>query len=93
MSKQQTNHDNILQVDSPVGKHIQTEISSVSTTRKRKLLHTQLLSQMDLNLFVAPSDLFDLKLIKHLERIKINLEFLVVDKLPFEVIVGEKRHA
>jgi hypothetical protein len=54
MSKRQTNHDNALQVDtlqvdSPGRKHTQTETSSGSTTRKRKLLHTQLLSQMDLN--------------------------------------------
>ena len=40
--------------------------------------------------FVAPSDSFDLNLIKTLKQIKINLEFLVVDKLPFEVIVGRK---
>jgi len=40
--------------------------------------------------FIAPSDSFKLNLIKNLEQLKINLDFLIVDKLPFEVIIGRK---
>ena len=36
------------------------------------------------------SDSFDLNLIKNLEHLKLNLDFLIVDKLPFEVIIGRK---
>ena len=47
LSDSQTDHHTPLQVESPVG--IQTKNSSVATTRKRKRLTQQLISQMDLH--------------------------------------------
>ena len=40
--------------------------------------------------FVAPSNLFDFDVINHRKQIKLHLDFLVVDKLLFQIIVGRK---